>query len=1012
MEVQYISLNMTPTGVNPCFHISQYDVGRTLGFIVHSGGATVDLDTYTCTVEATRSDGTAITSAVATTDNMATFEVTPTMSNKADKYRCQLVIIDANSKRIASLPFDMDVTKAAMDENSESIEEDASLYQQYTEAVHGAIAEANADIQAEENARIAAVSAEATARANADTTLQGNIDAEATARANAITAEATARQTADNTLQDNINSEASTRASADSNLQSQINQIIAPSGEAPSAAEVQNARIGADGVTYSNLGDAIRSNDNKIYGNYDFCLYGKMPETISRHNLDSDGNLAQAVLTGRVIIIKNKSKVSGRYLYSGSYAAAPQRGLVWSFDENGVGTKLLTYANNPSGKKIDFIVTVPDDAVEVRAWSNEAEQALKFEYIDDLNEEVDTLKEEVSESSNDIAKLKNKTNNNETIINSELYDYNNSFAWESGNISYTGVMVSSSTAIRTTFIEVKKGSTISVDNNDFIFRVYKYTNTDSSDFTGRTNELSNESIVTIDNDMFIKITLRYRDEREISDTSISSHAVLKLIFKDNILKINEINTNIWGYDYIRDIENGFGLYIPREATTVTKSRQPNFGLVTIDCIAGDTFYFKSKADELHQLYCFVDENNTILSFSGYLNQSNNVLYEQWRFIVAPTGATKLYITVSKNTNDPHIYKINQSVLASNVLNDIYKYVNLKNRVNVPDIPNIYTHLETLPYDWTEPLSLDDIYAKYDDLVEDYPDLWTKTQLGTDQSGTYPIYRYEYIPPLPTMVNGYGEINYTSDQIPIVITDFGIHGNEKPIVHAGINFFTLLSSAKNNDIWGWLHDNIHFVVCPVVNPWGYVNNVRVNSRHVDLNRNFRPFWINGSSDSSSDQYRGESALSEAESTIVSNTLNEYSNALFYYSWHTHGAFSEYEQMTSYSLRGQKQPELLNVGTLLTQAITRNGWEYHNLPENLGNSKYIGIIENLQNNTAVAAAEGAIYGIPSVDPEGLWKYYDGTSSISNDKVYKTDHNLMNVEYILFAIAFACKQFLNIR
>ena len=176
MEVQYISLNMTPTGVNPCFHISQYDVGRILGFIVHSGGATVDLDTYTCTIEATRSDGTAITSAVATTDNIGTFEVTPTMSNKADKYRCQLVIVDENSKRIASLPFDMEVTKAAVDENAESIEEDASLYQQYTEAVQGAIAEANADIQAEENARIAAVNAEATARANADANLQTNIN--------------------------------------------------------------------------------------------------------------------------------------------------------------------------------------------------------------------------------------------------------------------------------------------------------------------------------------------------------------------------------------------------------------------------------------------------------------------------------------------------------------------------------------------------------------------------------------------------------------------------------------------------------------------------------------------------------------------------------------------------------------------------------------------------------------------------------------------------------------------
>ena len=48
----------------------------------------------------------------------------------------------------------------------------------------------------------------------------------------------------------NIASEISTRQSGDSLLQSQIDQIIAPTGEAPSAAEVENARIGDDGVTY------------------------------------------------------------------------------------------------------------------------------------------------------------------------------------------------------------------------------------------------------------------------------------------------------------------------------------------------------------------------------------------------------------------------------------------------------------------------------------------------------------------------------------------------------------------------------------------------------------------------------------------------------------------------------------------------------------------------------------------------------------------------------------------
>ncbi|WP_421925465.1 hypothetical protein [Neoaquamicrobium sediminum] len=90
-----------------------------------------------------------------------------------------------------------------------------------------------AEIDAEESARIAADSAEATARANADTTLQNNINAEAAARSAAISSEATARAAADTALQNNINaeaaarsaaisSEATARAAADTALQAEI----------------------------------------------------------------------------------------------------------------------------------------------------------------------------------------------------------------------------------------------------------------------------------------------------------------------------------------------------------------------------------------------------------------------------------------------------------------------------------------------------------------------------------------------------------------------------------------------------------------------------------------------------------------------------------------------------------------------------------------------------------------------------------------------------------------------
>lgn len=140
MNTQYTRLSMTPSGVLPVVYMSQYDVGRPIGFICDE-----DLDSYTVTLEATRTDGTAITAAITTDGNIGTFETTATMTNVADEYIAQVVITDTDSNRIASIPMRMVVIKAAMDENSEAIEEDRSLYQQYTGTVQSLIADIRSD---------------------------------------------------------------------------------------------------------------------------------------------------------------------------------------------------------------------------------------------------------------------------------------------------------------------------------------------------------------------------------------------------------------------------------------------------------------------------------------------------------------------------------------------------------------------------------------------------------------------------------------------------------------------------------------------------------------------------------------------------------------------------------------------------------------------------------------------------------------------------------------------------
>ena len=146
ITTQYINLDMTPSGVLPVLYCSQYDIGRPLGMVVYNGSEPVDLSTYTCTIEATRTDGTAITAAVTTSGNIGAFVTTATMTNKRDKYPAKLVLFDSQSRRVASLAFIMCVTPATMYENAESIEEDASLYQQYTGTVQMLIAGIRAEL--------------------------------------------------------------------------------------------------------------------------------------------------------------------------------------------------------------------------------------------------------------------------------------------------------------------------------------------------------------------------------------------------------------------------------------------------------------------------------------------------------------------------------------------------------------------------------------------------------------------------------------------------------------------------------------------------------------------------------------------------------------------------------------------------------------------------------------------------------------------------------------------------
>lgn len=116
-------------------------------------------------------------------------------------------------------------------------------------------------------------------------TAAGNVtqfQADISALQSGLSQETQTRQAQDTSLASQIAQEANARSQQDAVLQAEIDQIIAPSGEAPSAAEVQNARIGADGTTYDTLGNAIRGQVSDLknalsdVSNINFLINGKL----------------------------------------------------------------------------------------------------------------------------------------------------------------------------------------------------------------------------------------------------------------------------------------------------------------------------------------------------------------------------------------------------------------------------------------------------------------------------------------------------------------------------------------------------------------------------------------------------------------------------------------------------------------------------------------------------------------------------------------------------------------
>lgn len=258
------------------------------------------------------------------------------------------------------------------------------------------------------------------------------------------------------------------------------------------------------------------------------------------------------------------------------------------------------------------------------------------------------------------------------------------------------------------------------------------------------------------------------------------------------------------------------------------------------------------------------------------------------------------------------------------------------------------------------------------LATDYSDYVTETLLGQDATGTYDI--KSYVLDAPSAISDGYESAMSRDK-PVFIITSGLHGVEPDAVHAVYHFMKdLCDNYMENEQLEYLRNNVKFVIVPLSNPWGYVNQSYYNSNNVDLNKNFKHgYQTNGTANT------GTGAYSEVETQLLKGVFDMYSDAIFHLECHgKYGEDTSFAQTIWFSLMRSLNSDLIE---LCAESITKQiGRRLYKLGY-ATNKSVGGYITYYGMNGRPKDYTGTEYGMLSCTMEGTGKIY-GTSGYSVD------------------------------
>lgn len=261
-----------------------------------------------------------------------------------------------------------------------------------------------------------------------------------------------------------------------------------------------------------------------------------------------------------------------------------------------------------------------------------------------------------------------------------------------------------------------------------------------------------------------------------------------------------------------------------------------------------------------------------------------------RYIVTAI-ASNVYAAVGESVE----FSISVQMFNASMITGYALYGNFGDLYETPELEDVSSGAA---FDLAESTSAQ-IYALYDALMAEHPESITRNLLGYATAGdgtaavgdatadaAYPIYEYVIKPRASALYNG-----TTFASKPVILLCGGLHaGTEKAAVWAIWQMVKAMFDSSDKAL-RTIRGNAVLKIVPIANPRGYDAQTRTNARNVNLNRNFGYNWANGSNDSTSTEYRGEASYSEMETQVLTQWLNDNSNALLCIDFHNSFATNE-------------------------------------------------------------------------------------------------------------------------